>query len=96
MSRIKIPNGLCEWNSTGEDYLPGLLGIEFTQIDEVEVRARMAVRKSLLAWNGFIECVARAVHKGRTTLVWDAEVNIEGVDKTIARFRCTQLILRSQ
>jgi acyl-coenzyme A thioesterase PaaI-like protein len=80
MSRIKIPSGLCEWNSTGEDYLPGLLGIEFTQIDEVEVRARMA----------------RAVHKGRTTQVWDAEVNIEGVDKTIARFRCTQLILRSQ
>ncbi len=119
-----------------------MLGIEFTQIDEVEVRARMAVRKSLLAWNGFlhagsvvtladsacaygtvynlpedaigfttlelksnflgtakngfIECVARAVHKGRTTQVWDAEVNIEGVDKTIARFRCTQLILRSQ
>ncbi len=142
MSRVKIPNGLREWNSVGEDYLPGLLGIEFTRIDEVEVRARMAVRRSLLAWNGFlhagtvvtladsacaygtvnglpedaigfttlelksnflgtakdgfIECVARAVHRGRTTQVWDAEVNIEGVDKTIARFRCTQLILRSQ
>lgn len=80
MSRIQIPNGIREWNGAGEDYLPGLLGIEFTQIDDVEIRARMA----------------RAVHKGRMTQVWDTEVNIEGVDKTIVRFRCTQLILRSQ
>jgi acyl-coenzyme A thioesterase PaaI-like protein len=58
MSRIHIPNGLREWNSVGEDYLPGLLGIEFTQTDDVEVRARMAVRKTLLAWNGFLHAGA--------------------------------------
>ena len=141
MSRIQIPKDLREWNDAGEEYLPGLLGIEFTLVDDDEIRARMAVQKALLAWNGFlhagsvitladtacgygtvnslpvdavgfttlelksnflgtardgfVECVARPVHKGRTTQVWDADVNIEGGDKTIARFRCTQLILRS-
>lgn len=46
------------------------------------------------ARDGAVECVATPVHKGRTTQVWDADVSIEGGDKTIARFRCTQLILR--
>lgn len=141
MSRIQIPNALSEWNDVGAEYLPGLLGIEFTLVNDEEIRARMAVRKALLAWNGFlhggsvvtladtacgygtvnslpvdatgfttlelksnflgtaregvVECVARPVHKGRTTQVWDADVNLEGGNKTIARFRCTQLILRS-
>ena len=140
MSRLKIPGDLSEWNRAGEDYLPGLLGIEFTDVGGEEVRARMAVRKDLLAWNGFmhagsivsladtacgygtvhslpadaigfttvelksnflgtardgfVECIARAVHRGRTTQVWDADVGIEGSEKIIARFRCTQLILR--
>ena len=140
MSRIQVPKNLREWNDAGAEYFPGLLGIEFTLIEENEIRARMAVRKALLAWNGFmhggsvvtladtacgygtvnslpadaigfttlelksnflgtardgiVECVARPVHKGRTTQVWDAEVDLEGGGKTIARFRCTQLILR--
>ena len=140
MNRIKIPEGLVEWNQAGEGYLPGLLGMEFTRVDDDEVRARMEVSPSHLAWNGFlhagsivafadsacgygtvrslpaeavgfttlelksnflgtaregfIECVAVPVHKGRTTQVWDADVAVEGGDKTIARFRCTQLILR--
>ena len=142
MNRTRIPKNSGEWNDAGQEYLPGLLGIELTLIDDDEVRARMAVRKALLAWNGFlhggsvvaladtacgygtvnslpvdavgfttlelksnffgttregfVECVARAVHRGRTTQVWDADVNLEGGDKTIARFRCTQLILRSK
>ena len=141
MSRIQIPNALSEWNDAGAEYLPGLLGIEFTLVGDDEILARMTVRKALLAWNGFlhagsvvtladtacgygtvnslpvdatgfttlelksnflgtardgvVECVARPVHKGRTTQVWDAEVNLEGSNKTIARFRCTQLILRA-
>jgi len=140
MSRIQFPNALSEWNDAGAEYLPGLLGIEFTLVSDDEIRARMAVRKALLAWNGFlhggsvvtladtacgygtvnslpvdatgfttlelksnflgtaregvVECVARPVHKGRTTQVWDADVNLEGGNKTIACFRCTQLILR--
>lgn len=139
MSRIKIPSNLREWNDAGEGYLPGALGVEFTHVGDDGVRARMAVEKKLLAWNGFmhagsvvsladtacgygtvhslpadaigfttlelksnflgttrdgfVECVATPVHRGRTTQVWDADVSIEG-GKTIATFRCTQLILR--
>ena len=43
---------------------------------------------------GDIVCVARPAHRGRTTQVWDAEVRAEKTGKTIAVFRCTQLILR--
>jgi uncharacterized protein (TIGR00369 family) len=44
------------------------------------------------ARDGVIECVATAVHLGRTTQVWDAVVK-DRVGKTIALFRCTQMIL---
>ena len=54
MNRIKTPGNLQDWNDAGEGHLPGLLGIEFTLIADDEVRARMAVRKALLAWNGFL------------------------------------------
>lgn len=43
------------------------------------------------AREGTIECEARLVHGGRTTQVWDATV--KGPEKTIALFRCTQMIL---
>ena len=46
------------------------------------------------ALEGDVTCVARPVHKGRTTHVWDAEVRSEKTGKTIAFFRCTQVILR--
>lgn len=46
------------------------------------------------ALEGVALCDARRVHNGRTTQVWDAEVRIEGKDKPIALFRCTQIILR--
>lgn len=42
---------------------------------------------------GSIACVATRVHSGRTTQVWDARVTDESSGKTIALFRCTQLIL---
>ena len=45
------------------------------------------------AVEGTISCEARRVHNGRTTQVWDAEVHIDGRDKAIALFRCTQMIL---
>ena len=45
------------------------------------------------ARQGGIACVATRVHDGRTTQVWDAEVTNEANGKTIALFRCTQLIL---
>jgi len=45
------------------------------------------------AREGGIACVATRVHSGRTTQVWDAQVTDEASGKTIALFRCTQLIL---
>ena len=42
---------------------------------------------------GFLNCVARPLHKGRTTQVWDAEVTEGETDRKIAFFRCTQMIL---
>jgi 1,4-dihydroxy-2-naphthoyl-CoA hydrolase len=44
------------------------------------------------AREGRIDCVARLVHGGRTTQVWDAEVKRED-GRTIAVFRCTQLLI---
>ncbi len=48
------------------------------------------------AREGTIQAVARMVHGGRTTQVWDAEVTRESDGKTIALFRCTQIILYSK
>ena len=45
------------------------------------------------AREGGIACTATCVHNGRTTQVWDAQVTDETSGKTIALFRCTQLIL---
>jgi 1,4-dihydroxy-2-naphthoyl-CoA hydrolase len=45
------------------------------------------------ALEGAISCVATRVHAGRTTQVWDAEVTSDTTGKTIALFRCTQLVL---
>lgn len=45
------------------------------------------------AREGAIATVARKVHGGRTTQVWDAEVTNEADGKLIALFRCTQMML---
>jgi len=42
---------------------------------------------------GSIACVATAQHLGRSTQVWDAVVSDEVNGRTIALFRCTQMIL---
>lgn len=42
---------------------------------------------------GYVQCIARSVHKGRTTQVWDAEVSADQPGRTIALFRCSQMIL---
>jgi uncharacterized protein (TIGR00369 family) len=44
------------------------------------------------AREGTIECVASAAHLGRTTQLWDAVVTHRETGKTIALFRCTQLV----
>jgi len=45
------------------------------------------------AKEGTIECVATAAHLGKTTQVWDATVTHRESGKTIALFRCTQMVL---
>ncbi len=45
------------------------------------------------ARDGTIACVATPVHLGRSTHVWDAVVTHAERGKTIAVFRCTQMIL---
>ncbi|MEO6342461.1 MAG: PaaI family thioesterase [Dokdonella sp.] len=43
--------------------------------------------------DGTVRCVAVGRHLGRTTQVWEAELTHEESGRTIALFRCTQLVL---
>ena len=45
------------------------------------------------ATSGLLVCHANIVHQGKTTQVWDAVVKHSETDKTLALFRCTQMIL---
>jgi 1,4-dihydroxy-2-naphthoyl-CoA hydrolase len=45
------------------------------------------------AGEGTVVATASLVHAGRTTQVWDATVTNKITGKTIALFRCTQMIL---
>jgi uncharacterized protein (TIGR00369 family) len=48
------------------------------------------------AREGTIVSVARAVHSGRSTQVWDAVVTHKESARTLALFRCTQMILNAK
>ena len=45
------------------------------------------------ARDGTVDCVATPVHLGKTTQVWDAVVSHRETGKTLALFRCTQMVL---
>lgn len=45
------------------------------------------------AREGVIACRAEALHLGRTTQLWDAKVTNDATGKTLALFRCTQMVL---
>jgi uncharacterized protein (TIGR00369 family) len=45
------------------------------------------------ALKGYVDCVARPVHLGKTTQVWDATVTSRESGRTMALFRCTQMVL---
>jgi 1,4-dihydroxy-2-naphthoyl-CoA hydrolase len=45
------------------------------------------------AREGTVACVASAKHLGRTTQLWDAVVRHADTGRTIALFRCTQLVI---
>ncbi|HMP03780.1 MAG TPA: PaaI family thioesterase [Gemmatales bacterium] len=45
------------------------------------------------ATDGTLEAVARPVHRGKTTQVWDTVVTHRDSGRTLALFRCTQFVL---
>jgi uncharacterized protein (TIGR00369 family) len=45
------------------------------------------------ATEGTLRAVVRAAHRGRTTQVWDAAVTHVDSGRTLALFRCTQLVI---
>lgn len=45
------------------------------------------------ARDGTAVCTAKAVHLGKTTQVWDSVVTHRETGKTMALFRCTQMVL---
>jgi 1,4-dihydroxy-2-naphthoyl-CoA hydrolase len=45
------------------------------------------------ALDGHVDCTARPAHVGRTTQVWGATVTHRGSGRTLALFRCTQMVL---
>ena len=61
-------------------------GIGFTTIELKTNFLRTAL-------TGTITCEATRVHGGRTTQLWDATISDED-GRTLALFRCTQLVLR--
>jgi 1,4-dihydroxy-2-naphthoyl-CoA hydrolase len=130
---------LQQINELGTGYLPGHMGVVFTELSGVGIHAEILVRQCHMAPNGYlhagtvvtladtaagygctanlpegalgfttvelkanylgtardgtIECVAIPVHLGRSTQVWDATVKHRESGKTIALFRCTQMLL---
>jgi uncharacterized protein (TIGR00369 family) len=80
---ITLADWLCACG-TGAD-LPE--GASFTTI-ELKANFLGTVREG-----GAVAGRARAVHRGRTTQVWDVEVSDEATERVIALFRCTQMIL---
>src|SRR4051812_28359200 len=47
-----------KWNRAGDDYLPGLLGVEIVSIGEPGVESRLPVKKALLAPNGYLHAAS--------------------------------------
>ena len=130
--------GVENANRMGADHLPGLIGIDFTEIEHGRVVAQLVVeqrhttphgylhaatvtaladtaagygtlaslpagKKSFTtiglqcnfmgtARGGTIRTEASLRHGGRSTQVWDADVT-DPEGKTIAVFRCTQMLL---
>ncbi|MEO8344226.1 MAG: PaaI family thioesterase [Betaproteobacteria bacterium] len=92
-------------NARSAGSLPGLLGFRETAIEEGMLAAELDILPDLLAPNGFLHaatiialadtacgfgCIA---HLGSPTQLWDAVVTRKGDGKTIALFRCTQMVL---
>ena len=80
---VALADTACGYGSLA--HLPGD-AVNFTTI---ELKANFLGT----AKDGTIACSARAVHLGATTQVWDATVTRVRDARTIALFRCTQMLL---
>jgi uncharacterized protein (TIGR00369 family) len=126
-------------NRRGTGFLPGYMGIMFTQLSDAELHAEIAIKPHHIAPNSYLHAgtvitladtacgygclsklpedatgfttielksnflgtarqgtlavIARPQHLGRTTQLWDAVVTHKDTGKTVALFRCTQLVL---
>lgn len=81
---IALADTLCAYGA-GE-HLPA----EATSFTTVELKTNFL---GTVGVGGAISGVATPIHLGRTTQVWDAVVANEATGKSIALFRCTQLVL---
>ncbi len=81
---IALADTLCAYGA-GEARPPGAQS--FTT---VELKTNFL---GTVAEGGAIRGRATPAHLGRTTQVWDATISDEGNGRTIALFRCTQLVL---
>src|SRR5215510_6058281 len=43
-----------QWTARGAENLPGLIGVTFDKVEPTEVVAKVAVRKALMAPNGYL------------------------------------------
>ncbi len=79
-------------NGFGKDRLPGARDpqLQCGSCHRQELKANFL---GTAAVGDIIFGEATPAHLGRTTQVWDATVSSEKTGKTIALFRCTQLIL---
>jgi len=81
---IALADTLCAYG-TGEALPPGA-----SSFTTAELKTNFL---GSIAAGGAIFGVATPVHRGRTTQVWDAVVTNEANGRTLALFRCTQIIL---
>ena len=104
-ARMRVERSVCAWNGflhagavvSLADSCCGCATLRNLP-EDAEGFTTIELKSNFLgtALEGDVLCVATPVHKGRTTQVWDAEVRSEKTGKTIALFRCTQMILRKR
>ena len=51
---VRVPRSPEQWQSFGQGYLPGLIGIEFREVARGRVASRLTVRPELTAPNGYL------------------------------------------
>ena len=104
-ARMRVERSVCAWN--GFLHAGAVVSLADTCCGYATVRNLPADAEGFTTielksnfvgttLEGDVNCVATPIHRGRTTQVWDAEVRAATSGKAIARFRCTQMILRKK